>query len=117
MKNKYDNDILTIISSYTNTKEEIEKSSFIKVLDETNAHYNTTYRMLLCRSIPFFWSSYNYKYKPNSAWILYKLLQFSTTSTQAAIIELEEQNTSGKPLFDFNELVDDFTSCIISVIF
>ena len=116
MKNKYDNDILTIISSYTNTKEEIEKSSFIKVLDETNAHYNTTYRMLLCRSIPFFWSSYNYKYKPNSAWILYKLLQFSTTSTQAAIIELEEQNTSGKPLFDFNELVDDFTSCIISVI-
>ena len=116
LKNKYDNDILSIISSYTNTKEEIENGSFIKVLDETNAHYNTTYRMLLCKSIPFFWTSYNYKYKADSIWILFKLLQFSTTSTQAAIIEIEEQNTSAKPLFDLNELVDDFTSCIITII-
>ena len=116
LKNKYDNDILTIISCYTNTKEEIEKGSFIKVLDETNAHYNTTYRMLLCKAIPFFWKSYNFKYKADSSWILYKLLQFSTTSTQAAIIEIEEQNTSGKPIYDLNELVDDFTSCIITII-
>ena len=89
---------------------------FIKALDETNAHYNTTYRMLICKSIPFFWTSYNYKYKADSIWLLFKLLQFSTTSTQAAIIELEEQNTLPKPLFDFNELIDDFTSCIITII-
>ena len=116
LKNKYDNDIISIISSYTNTKEEIEKGSFIKVLDETNAHYNTTYRMLICKSIPFFWTSYNYKYKADSIWLLFKLLQFSTTSTQAAIIELEEQNTLAKPLFDFNELIDDFTCAIITII-
>ena len=116
LKNKYDNDVISIISSYTNTKEEIEKGSFIKALDETNAHYNTTYRMLICKSIPFFWTSYNYKYKADSIWLLFKLLQFSTTSTQAAIIELEEQNTLPKPLFDFNELIDDFTSCIITII-
>ena len=116
LKNKYDNDILTIISTYANTKEEIEKGSFIKVLDETNAHYNTTYRMLLCKAIPFFWESYNYKYKPDSVMILFKLLQYSTTSTQAALIELEEQNTSEKPLIDLNELIDDFTSCVITII-
>ncbi len=72
--------------------------------------------MLICKSIPFFWTSYNYKYKADSIWLLFKLLQFSTTSTQAAIIELEEQNTLPKPLFDFNELIDDFTSCIITII-
>ena len=116
MKNKFDNDILTIISSYTNTKGDIEKGSFIKVLDETNAHYNTTYRMLLCKSIPFFWESYNSKYKNDAIWLLFKLLQYDTTGTQASLIEMEEQNTSGKPVLDFNELIENFTSCIMTVI-
>ena len=116
LKNKYDNDILKIISSYTNTKGDIEKGSFIKVLDETNAHYNTTYRMLLCKSIPFLWESYNSKYKGDAIWFLFKLLQCDTTGTQASLIEMEEQNTSGKPILDINELIEDFTSCIMTVI-
>ena len=116
MKNKFDSDIIKIISLYANTKGDIEKGSFMKVLDETNAHYNTTYRMLLCKSIPFFWVSYNSKYKSDAIWYLFKLLQCDTTGTQASLIEMEEQNTSGKPILDINELIEDFTSCIMTVI-
>ena len=65
-----------------NSKVDIDKGSFIKVLSETNAHYNVTYRRLICTIIPPFLSISGGKVKDNVRWTLFKLLQFHTTEIQ-----------------------------------
>ena len=116
LKKEFETHILEIISFYMNSKANIENGSFIKQLGETNAHYNITYRMLLCKSIPFFMYSNNGRLKEEARWTLFKLLQFDTSEVQQEFINMEEENELMEPIFNFNYLIDDFTSYIMVVI-
>ena len=83
----------------------IDTGSFIKALTETSAHYNTNYRMLLCKCILFYNKTHHQKYRQTVLWFLFKLLQYDTTEIQAIFEEIEENNEKNTPLFDFNNLV------------
>jgi len=116
LKKNFENNILEIISIYMNSKANIENGSFIKQLAETNAHYNISYRMLICKSIPFFMFTYGGRFKDDSRWNLFKLLQYDTSEVQQEFIDMEEENQSMEPIFNFNHLIEDFTSNIMTVI-
>ena len=116
LKNNYEYTILEIIAHFMNSKADIDKGNFIKVLGETNAHYNVTYRRLICTIIPHFLSAGGGKVKDDARWTLFKLLQFDTTEIQHDFIDMEEENEKMEPLFNFNHLVDDFTSSVMTII-
>ena len=116
LKNNFENNILEIIAQYMNSKADIENGSFIKQLAETNAHYNITYRMLICKSIPFLMFTFGGRFKDDARWTLFKLLQYDTSEVQQEFIDMEEENKSMEPIFNFNHLIDDFTSNIMTVI-
>ena len=116
LKNDYENKIIEIIAHYMNSKADIENGSFIKQLAETNAHYNVTYRMLICKSIPFFMFNFGGRIKDDVRWTLFKLLQYDTSEVQQEFIDMEEENSSSEPIFNFNLLMDDFTSNIMTVL-
>ena len=115
LKNKYDNNILEIIAYYKNSKAEIGKGGFIKLLEETNTHYNLTYRVLICQSIPLFLSAFDGSVKDDARWALFKLLQYDTSGMQQGFIDMEEENKSLEPILNFNHLIDDFTSNLMTV--
>ena len=115
-KTQFEQDILSLIFHYYNMKCVIDTGSFIKALTETSAHYNTNYRMLLCKCILFYNKTHHQKYRQTVLWFLFKLLQYDTTEIQAIFEEIEENNEKNTPLFDFNNLVDSFTSSVIYVI-
>ena len=114
-KKQYEHKILEIIAHYRNSKANIENMN-IKQLAETNAHYNITYRMLICKSIPFFMFNFGSRYKEDIRWTLFKLLQYDTSEIQQEFIDIEEENKTLEPIFNFNYLVEDFTSNIMTVI-
>ena len=116
LNNNYEYTILKIIAYYMNSKVDIEHGSFIKQLSETNAHYNITYRMILCKTIPYFMVANEGRFKDDVRWTLFKLLQYDTSEVQQVFIDLEEENKENEPIFDFNKLMDDFTSNIMTVI-
>ena len=116
LKNSYENKILQIIAFYMNSKANIDKGNFIKMLNETNTHYNVTYRRLICQNIPFFLGAFGGRIKDDAKWTLFKLLQYDTTGIQQDFIEMEEENTKMDPIFNFNFLIDDFTSNIMTII-
>ena len=116
LNNKYYNDIIEIISHYMNSKNDIENGSFIKQLSETNAHYNITYRLLICKSIPFFMTNCGGRFRDYIRWTLFRLLQNDTTEIQQEFINMEEENKDLEPIFNFNHLIDDFTANIMTII-
>ena len=105
-KTQFEQDILALIFHYYNMKCVIDTSSFIKALTETSTHYNTNYRMLLCKCILFYNKAHRQKYKETVLWFLFRLLQYDTTEIQQIFEEIEENNEGKEPLFDFNNLVD-----------
>ena len=115
-KTQYEQDIFQIIIIYANKKCDIENSTFIEILSETNAHYNTNYRMLLCKGILYLLNLSNHKYKDQGLWYLFRLLQYHTTEIQNSFKEIEQNNDTDRPLFDFNSLIETFTSSIITVL-
>ena len=116
MKNNFDNDILKIIAHYKNSKVDISKGGFIKLLEETNTHYNISYRILICQSIPLFLTAFDGSVKDDARWALFKLLQYDTSGMQQGFIDMEEENKSLEPILNFNHLIDDFTSNLMTVI-
>ena len=115
-KTQYEQDIFSLIFHYFNMKCNIDTGSFIKALGETSTHYNTNFRMLLCKCILFFNNVQRQKYKETVLWFLLRLLQYHTCEIQETFEEIEDNNDEKEPLFNFNSLVDSFTSSVIYVI-
>ena len=116
LKNKFDNDILKIITHFNVSKEDIGNGGYIKLLEENNTHYNLTYRILICQSIPLFLAAFDGSVKDDARWAMFKLLQYDTSGMQQGFIDMEEENKSLEPILNFNSLIDDFTSCLMTVI-
>ena len=115
-KTQFEQDIFQLIFHYFNMKCTIDNGSFIKALGETNPHYNTNFRMLLCKCILFYINVSHHKFTEEVLWFLFRLLQYHTSQIQEIFEEIEENNEKKFPLFNFNFLVDSFTSSVIYVI-
>ena len=116
LKKQYENLVLDIIAHFRNSKADLENGSFVKQLSETSAHYNIPYRMLICKTVPHFLAYGGSKFKDAARWTLFKLLQYDTSEVQAAFISMEAENKTAEPVFNFNILIEDFTSNIMTII-
>ena len=114
LKTPFEQMTFALITGYANQKGTIDKSSFIKTLDESNTHYNTNFRTLLCKSMVYLMRSYKQKYRQAILWFLFRLLQYNTTEIQETFIDIAE-NSNAEQIFDFNAIVNSFSSSIISV--
>ena len=116
----YKGKILLLITHYENKKVNLEDSSLSKNLNEKNILYNASYRSILLR--PMFHMINDKvlftKYRKQSLWHLFRLLQYDTNQTQKDILELmkNEQNEENK-LVNIHYLVELFFECFLSIIF
>ena len=87
-------DIFDIIIHYANAKTQLEESSFLKMLSEDNIFYNCKWRALLIQNILFFmmYPKFEATYKEKCLWQLFSLLEYNTSETQKACLELMERN-------------------------
>ena len=58
--------------------------------------------------------SYQQKFKEPTLWFLLRLLQYNTTQIQETFIHLAK-STNAEQIFDFNTLINSFSSSMISV--
>lgn len=114
LKTQFEQIIFDVIVSYCNLKAKIDKHTFIKTLEESNTHFNTQYRTLLCKSLLFLMKSYHQKFKASTLWFLLRLLQYNTTEIQETFINLAKA-TNEEQIFDFNTIINSFSSSMISV--
>ena len=86
-------DIFDIIIHYINGKNQIEESSFLKLLSEDNIFYNCKWRVLLIQNLLFFMMNPKFEstYKEMCLWELFSLLVYNTRETQKACLELMER--------------------------
>lgn len=107
--------VFNIIIKYFNMKTTIDKSTFIKALEESNTHYNTSFKMLLCKVLIYYFNDNEGKMHDNSLWYLFRLLQYHTTGIQETFVDIIRNTIDDNPLFDFNTIVGNITSSTIAV--
>ena len=118
--NLYMGKILKLITKYENAKVNIEEGSLTKNLSEKNILYNATYRSILLR--PMFHMINDKilftKYRKQSLWHLFRLLQYDTRGTQEDILEImkNEINEENK-LVNIHYLCELFFECYLSIVF
>ncbi len=118
--NLYNEKLLKLIVVYENAKINIEEGSLSKNLGEKNILYNATYRCVLLR--PMFHMINDKilftKYRKQSLWHLFRLLQYDTRGTQEDILEImkNEINEENK-LVNIHYLCELFFECYLSIIF
>ena len=93
MESQFQENVFDVVIKYYNDKTKIEKSTFFKVLSEDNIYYNCNYRFLLIKNILFLMSNFQYEasYRDYCMWSLFRLLQYDTSMTQKACLELLEK--------------------------
>ena len=118
--NVYMGKLLKLITKYENAKVNIEEGSLTKNLSEKNIIYNATYRSILLR--PMFHMINDkilfMKYRKQSLWHLFRLLQYDTRGTQEDILEImkNEINDDNK-LVNIHYLCELFFECYLSIVF
>ena len=118
--NLYMGKLLKLITKYENAKVNIEEGSLTKNLSEKNIMYNATYRSILLR--PMFHMINDKilftKYRKQSLWHLFRLLQYDTRGTQDDILEImkNEINEDNK-LVNIHYLCELFFECYLSIVF
>ena len=118
--NVYMGKLLKLITKYENAKVNIEEGSLTKNLSEKNILYNATYRSILLR--PMFHMINDKilftKYRKQSLWHLFRLLQYDTRGTQEDILEImkNEINEENK-LVNIHYLCELFFECYLSIVF
>ena len=112
--------ILHLITHYENEKVNLEESSLSKNLNEKNILYNASYRSILLR--PMFHMINDRvlftKYRKQSLWHLFRLLQYDTSRTQEDILEImkNEENEENK-LVNIHYLCELYFECFLSIVF
>ena len=114
MESQFQENVFDVVIKYYNDKTKIEKSTFFKVLSEDNIYYNCNYRFLLIKNILFLMSNFQYEasYRDCCMWSLFRLLQYDTSMTQKACLELLEKK---KKLLNFDYFMQNFTIHIMSI--
>ena len=116
----YQGKILRLITHYENEKVNLEDSSLSKNLNEKNILYNASYRSILLR--PMFHMINDRvlftKYRKQSLWHLFRLLQYDTGRTQEDILEImkNEENDDNK-LVNIHYLCELYFECFLSIVF
>ena len=116
----YQGKILRLITHYENEKVNLEDSSLSKNLNEKNILYNASYRSILLR--PMFHMINDRilftKYRKQSLWHLFRLLQYDTSRTQEDILEImkNEENEENK-LVNLHYLCELYFECFLSIVF
>ena len=118
--NIYNGKLLQLITKYENDKVNIKEGSLTKNLSEKSLLYNATYRSILLR--PMFHMINDQilftKYRKQSLWHLFRLLQYDTSGTQEDILEImkNEINEDNK-LVNIHYLCELFFECYLSIVF
>lgn len=97
-----------VVSAYYEGKHNLDKSTFIKMINADNIYFNCKWRILLIRNILFFMNNYYYEktYRDECLWQLFRLLQYDTCPTQRACLELMDKH---QKYVDFDYLLEIFT--------
>ena len=111
----FQQDVFDIIIHYANAKNQIEESSFLKMLSEDNIFYNCKWRVLLIQTLLFFMMNPKFEstYKEMCLWELFSLLEYNTRETQKACLELMERNEN--PV-NFDYFLENFSFHIMNIL-
>ena len=114
INSKYKERIFNIIIKYVNSKTKFETCSFFKTLSDDNIFYNCKFREVVVRNILFFMNNFNYEgtYRETCMWYLFRLLQYDTSETQKACLEISEKKAD---MLNFDYFLEDFTLHVMSI--
>ena len=105
---------LSIVTAYYDMKHQLQRNNtLIPALNEINTHFNTSYRLLLCKALLYSLNVCNSKHNTDVLWMILRLLQYDTVNMQETFTELSDN--SSKTVFDFNDIVNQFTKNVIGV--
>ena len=118
--NMYNGKLLQLITKYENDKVNIKEGSLTKNLSEKSLLYNATYRSILLR--PMFHMINDRilftKYRKQSLWHLFRLLQYDTNGTQEDILEIMKNEINEEiKLVNIHYLCELFFECYLSIVF